>query len=805
MKSDLAAALRLIRTQPWFATTIIVTLAFGIGINTTIFTLANAVLLKPVPLPNGERLIVLAGQHPKQGDRRLNLSLPDFQEVQTQSESLERLEGVHRYQAVISEHGVSPERFNAAHVTPGLFDMLEVPPALGRTFQERDFLPGSESALLITHSVWKTRYGSDPDITSRAVRVNGRSAQIIGVMPEGFRFPENEYVWTPLIEDEKFLDRSNRWIQPFGLLKKEATLEDARAEIETIARNLAQAFPDTDKDADIDVLTFHERYNDGPIRILFLAMMGATGFVLLIACSNVANMLLSRAITRRQEISIRAALGATRARIVRQLLVESVVLSFLGGSLGLAITAFGVHAFDQATQDVGKPYWILFDIDLTVFAYFAGISLASGLLFGMAPALRASRLDLNAALKKSARGSDTRRAGRLAGALVVLQFSMTLVLLAGAGLMIRSFFAAQGLNDFLPEERILTAAISLPESEGERYAEPNERRLFFRALEERLSQLPGVSKVAMSNYLPGLGASSRPIEIDGQPNEEPESAPQAAFLIQTSDYFSVAGLPLRDGRAFLDTDDENGQRVAIASETFVETHWPGESGLGKRFRFLQDGEAEWLTIVGIASDIIQQPRSPDAKPLVYLPHAQRPWGYMAALLRIEGDPLALANSLREVVQELDQDLPVFDIRTLQMAKRHQYWFLVVFGSLFLCFAAAGLAMAAMGIYATVSHATTRRLQEIGIRMALGANAKRVLRLVLRRGLTQMGLGLAIGLALAFSTTHLLSGNVLFAISPRDPIAFAASCSILVAIGFLASWMPACKAAKLEPAKALRER
>ncbi|MBK1877566.1 ABC transporter permease [Pelagicoccus mobilis] len=805
MKSDFIASLRLIRNHPWFSLAIIVTLAFGIGINTTVFTLANAVLFKPVPFPDGERLVSVSGRHPKNENWRMNLSYPDFTEFQAQTKSLEQLEGVNRFQAILSETGVAPERFSAARVTPDLFDMLQTLPAEGRPFSEQDFLDGSNRTALISSKAWKTRYGNDPDVIGSIVRLNGEATEIIGIMPDQFRFPSNEDVWIPYRPENAREDRSKRPLQAFAMLSPGSNINDANAELSLVAANISQEHPETNEDIGVDVLTFHERFNGGPIRIVFLAMMTATAFVLLIACSNVANLLLSRALTRRQEISIRSALGGRRSQIVRQLLTESVSLSILGGILGLTITALGVHAFDQATQDVGKPSWILFELDHRVFIYFALISIGSGLLFGILPAFRASRLDLNNILKDGVRGSDSKRTKLLSSGLVAFQFAMTFVLLTGAGLMLRSFFQARGLNDFLPAETTLTASIGLPERAEERYATPEKRREFYKELKTRLENLQRAKQVVLSSHLPGLGAAKKNIEIDGQEITDPENPPRASYIVQSEGYFSLTNIPLQEGRSFLNTDIESNQRVAIASEEFANKHWPEESALGKRFCFPEkDKERDWITIVGVVSDIVQEGQNEDAPPLVYLPHSQQPWGYMNIMLAIGDNPLSATSDLKTIVQDLDTDLPVFNIRTLKQAMERNYWFLNVFGTLFLSFAAIGLIMASIGIYASVAQSTARRVQEIGIRIALGAHPSHVARLVLKRGILQMAAGLIAGLALAFSTTHLLSGNLLFRVSPRDPIVFTFAIAMLAAIGTAASWLPARRATKLSPTQALRE-
>ncbi|HEY4247098.1 MAG TPA: ABC transporter permease [Lacunisphaera sp.] len=804
MLQDLRFALRMIGSHRWFSAAVIATLALGIGINTTVFTLVNAVLFKPVPVPGGERIVTVANYKLTKPDERSGVSWPDYLEFKAQNQSFEGLEAVERSQGVITEPGNPPERFNFARVTSALYTLLRTPPILGRGFSPTDGQPGAETVVLLGHGVWKNRYAAASTVVGRTIRVNGKPATIIGVMPEGFKFPNNEDFWMPLVPDAELEKRSNHNLELFALRKPGVSIAEANTDLAVIAGRIAIAHADTNKDLGALVRTFHETYNGGPIHTVFLLMLGAVGFVLLIACANVANMMLSRAIARAREIAVRAAMGATRWQIVRQLLIESVLLSSLGGLLGLGFSSLGVHAFDLATRNVGKPYWILFEMDWRAYGYFAALSVLSGIVFGLVPALRASRVDLSTAMKEGTPGGGSNR-GRLTGALVVLQFALTVVLLAGAGLMTRSFFAAQKLNSFVRPQSIFTLRIQLPEDKGEHYEKPETRRQFFEQLLPDLRALPGVTQVAATTNFPGLGSSERDLEIENRPTPDPKQLPRVSFLVETPGYLPAIGLPLLAGRGFVETDGDPGREAAVVSRAFAAKHWPGETAVGKRFRFVdKDKPIVWMTVIGVAADLEQNPNNKKAPPLVHVTYRQEPWGWMGVMLRASADPTLLTGQVRAAVQKIDPELPLFAIGTLTTALEKQRWFIRVFGTLFTVFAATGLLMASVGIYAVVAQTTARRTREIGIRMALGATTAGIVRLVLSRGLIQLFIGLLIGLGGAFAATRLMDNvGFLIGISPRDPVVFIGITILLSAIGLIACWLPARRAARIAPTEALR--
>jgi predicted permease len=797
---DLRYAFRTLLTHRWFSAAIVLTLALGIGLNTMVFALVNAVLFRPLSIPGGERLVTINLRERNNPGDESQVSLPDLRDYRASATAFETIEAAAGDEAVLAENDHAPQSYRMNRITPGLFAMLRTPPVLGRPFGTADGAAGAAPVVLIGYSVWKDRYGLAPSVIGRVVRVNEKPTTIVGVMPEDFRFPQSQDVWIPLVPTKELEDRSSRGLQLFAYLKPGVTREQATANLSSVSNRLSAQYPDADKNLAAFVQTFHERYNGGNIQIVFFSLLGAVGLVLMIACANVANMLLGRALGRQREISIRFALGASRRQIVQQLLLESVILSSLGGVAGLGFAAFGVHAFDLATRDVGKPYWILFQMDWQAFGYCAVMCIVSGMLFGLAPALRATRVDLNSTLKDGTRAAGSRHGGYLTGALVIGQFALTLVLLSGAGLFVRSFFDALSLNPTIPSAQILSARFHLPRS---RYKEIDSRVRFAEQADAKLRALPGVSHVAIESDLPEMGAMGRPIEIDGR-QDEPKHRPGAAFLVLVPGFFSTINLPLQQGRDFAVDDGDKGKETAIVTRDFASKFWPKEGALGKRFRtYLDDNKpGPWLTVIGVSSDLVQEPQSGNPRPLAFLPDRLEGNYWMALMVRTSGNPESLAGAVRGVIQSLDADLPLSEVRTLADGIHRNQWYLRVFGTLFGTFAVIGLVMASVGIYAVIAQATGSRTQEIGVRMALGATSGSILALILRRGIWQLAIAIAIGLAAAVPAVKVMS-RVGMRVSATDPLAFGAVVALLGAVGLFACWLPARRAAALDPVKAIR--
>jgi predicted permease len=798
MAHDLRFALRMILTHRWFSAAIVATLALGIGLNTMIFTLVNPVLIKPLPIPGGERLMAIRNLNTAHGEDAINVSYPDFRDYRAQTSSFEALEAAAHEEGVLSENGNPPQAYLLERASSGIFETLHIQPILGRGFLPGDDKTGAEPVLILGYGVWRDRYNSSPGVIGRQVRVNGKVATIVGVMPKGFKFLTGTDIWMPLTPTPELEKRDNRQLQVFGMLKPGRSIVQANADLNGISHRLATQFPDTNKDIQASVQTFNQRYNGGNIRLIFLLMLAAVGFVLLIACANVANMMLSRALVRQHEMSIRAALGASRWHIVRQLLIESLLLSVFGGVLGLALAALGVHWFDLSTQNVGKPYWIQFTMDYGVFGYFAALCIFSGLLFGTAPALRSSRVDLNEVLKEGTRSAGGHSGGRLSGLLVIFQFALTLVLLTGAGFFVYSLLKSLSANSNVPADQLMTARLDLPDT---RYKDTDARQRFYDQLLPRLKAIPGVTRVALASNLPGLGASASQVEIEHSAVENAAHRPSVAYLVQSPGYLDTINLPILLGRDFNEMDGTANHKSAIVTRECAEHFWPNQNAIGKRFRFYDDKNkpGEWITVIGVSANIVQELDEVKPNPLLFVPNRDKGWNSIALVIRSSGNPIA---AVRGAVQSLDQDLPLRDVYAFPQAVEHQLWYLHLFSKLFSGFALIALLMASVGIYAVIAHATNSRTQEIGVRMALGANTRNIILLIMKRGLWQITAGLILGIAAALPAARVMSALPI-GMSPSDPLVFAAVASLLTIVGLFACWLPARRAAALDPVKAIR--
>jgi len=795
MAYDLRFALRMIRAHGWFSAAVVITLALGIGLNTMVFTIIDAALFKPVPVPGGSRLVSIATHMPDNRDSRM--SYPDLLDFRAQAHSFEALEGGGNQEGVLGEPGIPPQSYHLERATAGIFSMLHMHPVLGRDFSPSDAQPGSAPVLMIGYNVWQERYAGSPSVIGRQVRLNEKPATIIGVMPKDFGFPTTIDLWMPLAPTANDLKRDNRQFEVFAILRPGVKIQAAQTEITAISQRLATQYSE-DKGTSANVMSFHERYNGGNIKMVFILMLASVGFVMLIACANVANMMLSRAIARQREMSIRAALGASRWRVVRQLLLESLTLSALGGALGFALGVLGVRWFDLATSNVGRPYWVQFTMNYTVFGYFAALCILSGLLFGIAPALRASRPDLNQVLQDGARSIGRHRGGFLAASLVVFQFALTLVLLTGAGVFVHSLIKALATNKSIPASQLMVGRLRLP---NERYKDVDARQRFFDQLLPRLRAIPGVTGATIVSNPPGLGSADTHIEIEHGPVLDPAHRPPVSFVVSSPGYLDSIHLPLLRGRDFTAIDGTAGHLAAIVTRETAERFWPGQSPLGRRFRLYDDPNkpGEWLTVIGVSANIVQDINTQSPYPLFFQPFRQMDWNGMSLVVESTTDPTKAVNA---AVQSLDPDLPLRDTYMLLGAIEHNQWYLHLFSKVFMGFALIALLMAAVGIYAVLAQATSRRTQEIGVRIALGASFSNIMLLVMRRGLWQIVAGLSLGLAAAFPAARLMA-SLPIGVSPTDPVVFIAVAAALALVGLFACWIPARRAAGLDPVQAIR--
>jgi len=804
---NLKYAVRMLVKDPWFTLVAALALGLGIGVNNTVFTFVNAVLLRGLPFKNPDEIVHVSGRNTADGNT-MPISFPDFVDIRTQSRSFSGLAAYQGMTMNVSDSGHPPERASGVSLSANAFSLLGEHPVLGRDFREGEDRKGAEPVALLGYALWKTRYGSDPSVIGRSIKINEISHTVVGVMAESNRFPNNADLWTTLIPAGELEKRQFRRIMLFGRLAPGVTVRQAQTELTGITQQLEQQYQDTNKAVGAEVMTFNDRFNGGPIRVVFLSMMGAVGFVLLIACANVANLLLARSAKRSREVALRIALGASRARVVRGLLLESTLLAFLGGLLGFGLSLVGVKLFDMAVADVGKPYWIKFTMDATVFAFLVAVCFATGVIFGLAPALQVSRTNLNEILKESGRGNaGGRRARWLASTMVVAELTLTIVLLAGAGLMIRSFLKLYSMDIGVDISRMLTMRMTLAE---QKYPTPEPRIAFYERMLSRLAALPGVAAASITSAPPAQGAGTMPLEIEGRPPADPKKLPEVTNMQVSEGYFDVLGVTMRAGRPLRDVDGKKGSEGVVINARFAAQHFPNEDPLGRRIRLKIDQRLNavkepepWLTIVGVAPNVRQrsvQDVDPDA--IAYVSYRTDPPRGMGILIRSHGDPAALIAAVRKAVQDTDPDQPVFDVRTMEQAFAQNRWPYRVFGTLFTIFAVIALVLSAVGIYAVTAYSVTQRTQEIGVRMALGARAGQVSWLILRQGLVQLAIGLTLGTAGALAAAPVL-GALLVQIKPSDPPTLAAIALVFTAVTVVACLIPARRATRLDPLTALR--
>jgi predicted permease len=799
---DIQFGLRMMRKSPGFTFVAILTLALGIGVNSTVFTLVNAALLGNLPFAKPEQIV---GIRYEQG----LVSYPDFAEFRSEAHSFSGIAAFSNLAADLSDQQSAAERVSGASISVNMFSMLGQKPLLGRDFIPEDEEPGAPPVTLLSYGLWQSRYGGDSGIVGRTIRINLRPHTVVGIMPEGEEFPQSTRLWVPIVRDPVQQTRSQRNLDMVARLADGAPLERAQAELNTIAGRLAAAYPETNKDLRPQVGPYADRGTGGPIRVMFLSMQAAVGFVLLIACANLANLLLSRAVYRTRETAIRTALGASRWRIARQLLVESVMLSFMGGLLGLLLAVFAVRWIDLAVTDTGKPYWILLQMDYAVFLHFLAVCLAAGLLFGLAPALQISKTRVSDNLKETGRGTvGSIRARRLSTGLLIGEIGLTIVLLTGAGLLVRSFLNMARFDIGVDTENLMTVAVQPAAS---RYPTPEDRIAFQQRLAERLNSLPGMDALTIASQPPAGGAAPKVLALadrniaDGQ-----NRFPIVSRIVVVPGYFDALGLTLRQGRDFTAADGAPGGEVVIVNQPFAEQYFPGEDAVGRRIRLgndigraADDPKALWLTVIAVSPPVFQQsPQNQLAvQPTVYVPYRQEPAVAFTVLARSRLQPESVIAALRNELRIVDPDLPLYNIRSLDEILARRRWPYRVFGSLFAAFGLIALLMSSIGIYGVTSYGVGQRTQEIGVRMALGATERHVLWLVLRQGVVRIATGIVIGLLASWGVSRVL-GSLLVEVTPTDPVTFVAISILLSVVTLVACLLPARRAMRLDPVSAL---
>jgi predicted permease len=806
---DLRYAVRLLIKNRWFTIVAATALALGIGVNTAVFTFVNAVLIRGLPFDDPDRIIAVGTTDAR--NRQFGVSRLDFDDWRESTKSFSALALMLGTSVNVSDEGRAPEQYQGVYQSSNLFQLIGVRPALGRDFSAEDDKPGAPPVAIIGGGIWKNRYGSDPSVIGRTIKENSVAVTVIGIMPPDVKFPFNTDLWLPtsvLPAEARNAKRGVRNYQAIGRLAPGVTLEQARAELQTIGQRLSQQYPDSNKDFKPQLVKFNERVTGPQITLIFLSLMGAVGFVLLIACANVANLLLSRAAHRSREIAVRVSLGAGRWRIIRQLLVESVLLSLLSGAIGLGLSLIGIRLFDAATTDVGKPYWMTFTLDPIVYLFLLAICVGTGVLFGLAPAMHISKTDVHEVLKEGGgrSGSGGMRARRWTGALIVVEIVLTLVLLAGAGFMMRSFLTLYSTNIGVDTSRLLTMQLALPLAKYPR-AEP--RTALYQQLEERLRTVSAIQSAGITTNVPTFGGFLRQLSVDGRPAPAGEKLPDVTMVSISPGYFDTLGVKLQRGRSFTDADGTPGHEAAIVNQRFVTMHFAGEDPLGRRIRLtdsspqIQQPPPVDATIVGIAPTVRQRSfQDPDPDPVVYLPYRADPQRFVSLLVRGTGDPARITALVREEMRAIEPDIPLFRIQTMDQMLAQQRWPLRTFGSMFALFAVIALVLSAVGLYAVTAYSVTQRTAEIGVRMALGAQPKQVMWLVMRRSLIQLAVGVPLGIAGAFGVGALLK-SLLVQTSSRDPLTIGVIAMLMILVSLAACFWPARRATRLDPVSALR--
>jgi putative ABC transport system permease protein len=801
---DARYAVRTFLKSPGFTAVALLALALGIGANTAIFSVVNAVLLRSLPYRDADRLAVVWETNRQRGYRRNVMSPANFVELRTQAQSFEGLSAFYDWRFNLTGAG-EPVEVPVQVTTADLFDVLGARAALGRTYTVEEVRAGREDLAVLSHGFWLSRFGGAHDVVGKTVALNGEPVEIVGVMPPEFRWfvKENSRggkpasMWVPTRLNPQ---GRGRYLSAVGRLKPGVSPEQASAELDTIAARLEQQSPQFNAAQGLALVPVREQLA-GELRTPLMILLGAVGFVLLIACANVANLLLARAAVRSKEIAVRAALGAARSRIIRQLLTESLLLALAGGLLGLLLAAWGVDALVALSPPnlIGEGE---VRVSLPVLGFTFGVALLTGVVFGLMPALEASRFDANEALKESGRGTTGGPRGRrLRGAFVVAQVALALVLLVGAGLLIRSFARLQSVDPGFDPENLLTMRVDLPAT---KYKEDAQIVSFYRQATERLAALPGVRSATAINYLPfysGLGARTGFV-IEGRPAPRPGEEPSTDVRVTDENYFRTLNIPVIRGRTFTPQEAAEKRPVVVISETLARRHFPGEDPVGKRIAVEMEPNPPMCEIIGVVGDVRYDKLDGELYPMVYETPAQLTYPAMTFVVRTQGDPLALAAAARREVQAIDSDLPLADVRTLRswmgesVARTR-------FGTLLLTvFAAVALLLAAVGIYGVMSYSVAQRTHEIGIRMAMGAQRRDVVRLVVGQGLLLTAVGVALGAAGAFGLTRLMTG-LLYGVTATDPATFGVVALVLSAAALLACYLPARRAAKVDPMVALR--
>ena len=805
---DLRYAIRMLLKTPSFTAVAVISIALGIGANTAVFSVVNAVLLKSLPYKDPQSLMLIwgSGQNGEALSNRDQVSATDVADFRHQTTSFEDVATYTGWNPIMSGNGASAERIPAIQVGDGYFNVMKGTPLLGRVFTAEEQMEGKDFVIVLSYGLWQGRFGGDRSIVGKKIFLNSRPYTIVGVMGPDFRalpsslvLPEGQF-YRPVAEPYDDKKRSERHLRAIARLRPGVTTQQAQTETSLIAQRLEQQHPETNKGRGVHVTSITEDTVGGASRALWM-IFGAVGFVLLVACANVANLLLARASARQKEITIRSAIGAARGRLIRQLLTESLLLSILGGTLGVFIAIWGTGMIERIGSRI-NPVFNGFHVDFRVLAFTFGLTLLTGLLFGIAPALQMSHPNLSESLKDTGRGiGGSAKSNRLRGALVITEVAMTLVLLVAAGLLVRTIVRLGKVDKGFNSRNVLTMNIGLP---SVKYPKPENVIAFYKQASERIAGVPGVAAAGVTSVLPlSDNFDGRGLVVEDYPKPRGEEISVDLYVV-TPGYLRAMEIPLLKGRPITEQDNVDGMKVALINQTMANQLWPNQEAIGKRIRFPDNDQnpLRWRTIVGVVSDVSQYALDKKPPMQMYLPHEQFPTSFNTIVVKTTSKPEEMFGGVRGAILSVDGDQAVYNVATLEELQSNSVVLRSFFMLLLITFAVLALMLAVVGIYGVMSYAVTQRTQEIGIRMALGAGAGDVLRLILRNGLALTAGGVVIGLAGAFFLTRLLA-VLLFGVQPTDALTFATVSVALITAALAACYLPARRATKVDPLVALR--
>lgn len=804
--NDLRLGFRMLVRTPLLSAVAILTIGLGVGATSFAFSVVYGTMLRGLPVANADRLMVVQRTQPAEDIDGMGVPIHDYHDYRDQQTSFEHLAA--GYSGTVNIGGTEgpPERYQGGFVSAGMLSMLGIPPLHGRLFAEGDDRPGAPALLLLGHSIWQSRFAADPAVVGRTVRVNGEPATIIGVMPEGMRFPFNEDLWVPLRLNADSIPRGEgTQLVVAGFLRPGVSPEAAGAEMSAVARRLEQEHPEQNEGVGARVIRYTDAFMPPQISNMMLLLMAMVSGVLLVACANVANILMARAVMREKEVAIRSALGAQRQRVIRQLLLEAVALGIAGGVLGVILAWIGVSIFRGTLVDVQRPYWIVFQMDLPPLLFAAAATLIAAIVAGTVPALRATGGALESVLRDESRGSSSLRIGRFSTILVIGELAVSCALMIGAGLLIRTLVDLNRLDLGFEHEQVMTARMGLFEQD---YPDADARNRFYHRLLERLDNEPGVVSAAVVTSLPGVGGARWPVQVEGVVYERDADIPIAGGGIVSRGFFDTFGVAFLEGRDFrLDETGRAGEPVVIVNRSFAENRLGSRDVVGRRIR-IGRGQTEepWLRIIGVVPDMHQGVGEfgggDEIKEAIYQPLGLSDPRFASIAVLTQGPAAGITSGMRSAVADVDANLPLYWVQPMQAALDESTFMHRIFGSLFAIFGAAALFLAAVGLYGVIDFSVSSRLREMGLRMALGANQRDIMGMVFRRVTMQLGIGLTLGLAMGAALAVPLA-STLFGVRTFDPLVYSAIVATFALTGMLAALMPALRAVRVDPVSTLR--